>query len=137
MEKLWAEEIRHLTLSDILLRLEEELMVTIQDPLGSQEDIFVRIVPDSDRKFAYTAEVRGITKYHGHEVQFATSIKQSQTLSILLDHVSGFDIDQRAIIEAKALETASTALTSPAVQEARAAVIKYQMLQDLIHLLES
>jgi hypothetical protein len=137
MERLWAEEIRHLTLSDILLRLEEDLTVTIQDPLGAEEDVFIRIAPDADRKFAYTAEVRGIIKYHGHDVTFATSIKQSQTLSILLEPVSGFDINQRAIIEVKALETAMTALNSPAVQEARAAVIKYQMLQDLIHLLES
>lgn len=137
MEKLWAEEIRHLTLSDILLRLEEDLTVNLSDPLSADEDLFIRIVPDADRKFAYTAEVRGIIKYHGQDVNFATSIKQSQALSILLEHVSGFDIDQRAVIEAKALETATTALNSPAVQEARAAVIKYQMLQDLIHLLES
>lgn len=137
MEKLWAEEIRHLTLSDILLRLEEDLTVTVHDPLGVEEDVFIRISPDADRKFAYTAEVRGIVKHHGHEVNFSTSIRQSRALSILLEHVSGFDIDQRTVIEAKSLETAMTALSSPVVQEARAAVIKYQMLQDLIHLLES
>lgn len=137
MEKLWAEDIRHLTLSDLLARLEDNLTLIITDPLGNEEDVYIHISPDADRKFAYTAEVRGIVKYHGHDINFTTSIKQSQALSILLEPVSEFDSDARAIIEAKAVETAIRALNCPAVHEARASVIKYQMLQELIRLLES
>lgn len=137
MDNIKTESIRELSLSDLLLRLEDNLQITVTDETMETSDVFIRLIPDPDLKFAYTSEARGIVKYHGHEVHFIVSIKQGLPQSILLDPVTEFDIDQRAILENKALSLALKTLNCETVHEARASVIKYQMLHDLIRLLES
>lgn len=137
MDNMEPVDIRLLTLSDLLLRLEDNLQLTVTDETLESGDVFIRLIPDPEWKFSYTSEARGIVKHHGHEVNFIVCIKHGLPQSILLDPVSEFDIDQRAVIESRALTLALKTLNCEAVHEARASVIKYQMLYDLIRLLES
>lgn len=137
MDNMKMESIRELSLSDLLLRLEDNMQIVVSDDTLETSDVFIRITPDPELKFAYTSEARGIVKHHGHEVNFIVSIKHGLPQSILLDPVTEFDIDQRAVIESKAVSLALKTLNCETVHEARASVIKYQMLHDLIRLLES
>lgn len=137
MDNTQPVDIKLLTLSDLLLRLEDSLQVTVTDETLETGDVFIHITPDPKLKFAYTSEARGIVKHHGHEVNFIVSIKHGLPQSILLDPVAEFDIDQRAILESKAVSLALRTLNCETVHEARTSVIKYQMLCDLILLLES
>lgn len=137
MEHMWPEDIRALTLGDLIAHLEDTMEVTVQDGSFEDNDVFVRIIPDMDNKFVYTAEAHGIIKYQKHDIHFTTLIKRGTLPSILLNPVIEFDAAQRAVIENKALTTALKALNSDAVHEARTSIIKYQMLHDLIKILES
>jgi hypothetical protein len=137
MDNIKSDDIRNLTLSDLLLRLEEKLQFTVTDDTLEINDVFIRLTPDPDLKFIYTSEARGIVKYQGHEINFAVSIKQGLPQSIILDPVSEFDNAERTLIENKAVALAVKTLNCESVHEARSSVIKYQMLQDLIRLLES
>lgn len=137
MRSTESEGIRNLSLGDLLLRLEEKLQFTVKDGLSEVNDVYVRISPDPDLKFAYTSEAQGTIKYHSREIHFSVLIKQGMPQKVLLDSVGGFDTAQRTAIENQAVTLAFKALSGEPVHEARASVIKYQMLLDLIRLLES
>lgn len=137
MDNIFAEDIRSLSLGDLFMKLENDLQYTFADPLGIEPEVFIKINPDPDIKFAYTAEARGVFKYHMHEVSFIILLKQGMAQSILLDGVTEFDSAQRSQVEAEAVKLALSALNSEEVHEARASVIKYQMLNDIIRILEA
>lgn len=137
MDNIRVEDIRNLSLADLLLRLEDNLQLNVIDETMENDDVYIRITPDPELKFAYTSEVRGIVKYQGHEISFIVSIKHGLPQSIILDPVTEFDNVQRATIESKAVSLALKTLNCETVHEARTSVIKYQMLSDLIRLLES